>query len=190
MRHDVERWNRKYSNGNPNPDFEPDSLLKNHVHLLDDGGIALDVACGVGHNAIFLAQRGYDVIAVDGSVVGLNFCREAIRREGLHVSLIAADLDRFPLPPEYFNLVLVVRFLHRPLVAQLKRAIKPGGLIIYQTFNSNHLRVKPDFKREYLVDHGELSEWFADFQLIATNDSLRLQDNLSYFIGRKPSPTV
>ena len=75
MQQDVERWNRKYSKGNPNPDFEPDSLLKRYVPLLDGKGIALDVACGVGHNAIFLAKRGYDVIAIDGSVTGLNYCR-------------------------------------------------------------------------------------------------------------------
>jgi tellurite methyltransferase len=188
MRHDLERWNRKYSNGNPIPDFEPDSLLRTYANLLDDKGIALDVACGVGHNAIFLAQRGYDVIAVDGSVVGLNYCREMIRRKDLRISLIAADLERFSLPPEYFDLVLVVRYLYRPLIAQLKRAVKSGGLVIYKTFNSNHLQDNPDFRKEYLVEHGELSKWFADFQLIATNDSPRLQDSLSYFIGRKPSP--
>jgi tellurite methyltransferase len=187
MRHDVERWNRKYSNRNPHADFAPDILLKNYVHLLDGKGIALDVACGVGHNAIYLAQRGYDVIAVDGSIVGLKYCREEIRRKPLRVSLIAADLERFSLPPEYFDLVLVVRYLFRPLIAQLKTAVTPGGLVIYQTFNSNHLRDNPDFKREYLLEHGELTGWFADFQLIATNDSPGLQDSLSYLIGRKPS---
>ncbi len=160
------------------------------MHLLDGKGIALDVACGVGHNAIFLAKRGYDVIAIDGSITGLNYCREAIRASDLRINLVAADLERLSLPPDCFDLVLVIRYLYRPLIAQLKRAVKPGGLVIYQTFNSNHLREKPDFNREYLLEHGELSERFADFQLIATNDSPRLQDSLTYFIGRKPTSTT
>lgn len=190
MQPDVERWNQKYRRGNPNPHFEPDPLLRNYAHLLDGKGIALDVACGVGHNAIFLAKRGYDVIAIDGSVIGLNYCRETIRASDLRINLVAADLERLSLPPEYFDLVLVVRYLYRPLIAQLKRAVKPGGLVIYQTFNSNHLREKPDFRKEYLLEHGELLEWFADFHLIATNDTPGLQDRLTYLIGSKPPATL
>ena len=106
----------------------------------------------------------------------------------MRINLVAADLEHLTLPPDYFDLVLVVRYLYRPLIAQLKSALKPGGLIIYQTFNSNRLREKPDFNREFLLEHGELSEWFANFQLLATNDSPRLQDSLTYLIGRKPFP--
>lgn len=186
MRADIERWNRKYRDGNPNPDFAPDPVLKDHAHLLDGKGMALEVACGVGHNAIFLAERGYDVIAIDGSIAGLNYCRNAIQRKGLRLSLIAADLERVTLPRDYFDVVIVFRYLYRPLVAQIKMALKPGGLVVYGTFNSNLLREKPDFNKEYLLKHGELSEWFAGFHLIATNDSPGLRDSLTYLVGRKP----
>jgi len=190
MQHDVERWNRKYRAGNPNPDFAPDPLLTSHAHLLDGKGAALDLACGVGHNAIFLARRGYDVMAVDGSEIGLNYCRAAIRNTSLRIRLVAADLERIALPRDYFDVVLVVRYLYRPLVAQIKSTLKPGGIIIYKTFNTNHLREKPDFKREYLLQHGELREWFSDYDVMATNDSPQLDDALTWLIARKPSTSV
>ncbi len=190
MQHDVERWNLKYRAANPNPDFEPDPLLKNHADLLDGKGAALDIACGVGHNAIFLAKRGYDVMAVDGSETGLNYCRAAIRNTPLRIQLVVADLERIVLPRDHFDVALVFRYLYRPLIAQIKSALKPGGLVIYKTFNSNHLRARPDFKREYLLERGELREWFSDFETIETNDSPQLADGLSYLIGRKPSAAV
>ena len=190
MQHDVERWNRKYQTGNPNPDFAPDSLLASHAHLLDGKGAALDLACGVGHNAIFLAQRGYDVTAIDGSETGLHYCREQIRKMPLRIQLIAADLERIALPRDFFDVVLVVRYLHRPLVAQIKNTLKPGGTVIYKTFNVNHLREKPDFRREYLLEHGELREWFSGYEAVATNDPAQLDDAVTWLIARKPSASV
>lgn len=187
MRDDIVRWNKKYRDGNPNPDLEPDSILTSHSDLLDGKGTALDLACGVGHNAIYLAARGYHVIAVDGSITGLRYGRAAIRKQKLPISLIAADLEHFTLPTAYFDLVLIVRFLYRPLFTQIKRSLKPNGLLIYKTFNINHHRKNPGFNEEYLVKHGELKKVFSDFHLIATNDSEGLEDNLTHLIARKPS---
>ena len=190
MQHDVERWNRKYRERNPNPDFIADPLLTNHAPLLDGKGTALDIACGVGHNAIFLAKRGYDVTAIDGSETGLRYCREAVRNTSLRIRLVAADLERIALPRDFFDVVVVVRYLYRPLVAQLKSTLKPGGIVIYKTFNVNHLREKPDFKREYLLERGELREWFANYDAIITNDSPKLDDALTWLIARKPSAVL
>ena len=190
MQQDVERWNRKYREGNTNPDFIPDSLLTRYASWLDGRGTALDVACGVGHNAIFLAQRGYDVMAIDGSEAGLRYGHEAIRKTSLRIQFIAADLKRIVLRRDFFDVVLVIRYLYRPLVAQIKRALKPGGIVIYKTFNTNQLLEKPDFKRAYLLERGELIELFSDYDVMATNDSLQLEDPVSWLIARKPPPAV
>lgn len=186
MRSDLERWNQKYRGGNPHPDFAPDPILVTHAHLLHGAGTALDVACGVGHNAIYLAQRGYQVVAVDGSLNGLSYCREALRGKNLRVDLVNADLEQFTPPPNFFDVVLVIRYLHRPLIAPLKSAVKPGGLIIYQTFNVNYLRERPVFNHDYLLKAGELAGLFADFTPIATNDTPNVTESLSYWIGTRP----
>ena len=184
---DRERWDRKYAAGNPHPDFVPDPILTQYAHLLDGNGWALDVAGGVGHNALFLARRGYDVLAVDGSLVGLQYGRAAARERALPVHFVAADLDRFTPPPRRFGLILVMRFLSRPLLPLLKEALRPGGLMIYQTFNLNWRRANPAFNPEYLLAPGDLSGAFGGFEVIATNDAMDIADDLTYWIGRRPT---
>ena len=183
---DRERWNRKYAAGNPYPSFAPDQILTQYAHLLDGNGWALDVACGVGHNALYLARRGYDVLAVDGSLLGLQYGRAAAHGNALPVYFVATDLDRFTPPPRRFNLILVMRFLSRPLLPLLKDALVPGGLMIYQTFNLNWRRANPAFNPEYLLAPGELAKAFGDFEAIATNDAMDIADDLTYWIGRRP----
>jgi tellurite methyltransferase len=185
-RADRERWDRKYAAGNPNPAFTPDPLLVQHAGLLASCGLALDVGCGVGHNALFLARHGYDVLAMDGSLVGLQYGRAAVRDHALPIQFVVADLDRFIPPPRRFDLVLVMRFLSRPLLPLLKEALVPRGLLIYQTFNLNRRRANPAFNPEYLLAPGELAEAFGDFEAIASNDAVDIADDLTYWIGRRP----
>lgn len=182
---DRNRWETKYAAGNPNPGFVPDPLLVQHAALLDGTGWALDVACGVGQNALYLAQRGYVVVAVDGSYTGLHYCRTALAYSERRVHLVAADLDRFVVPHDMFALVIVFRFLDRGLIPELKEALIPGGLMIYQTFNVNRLQSSPQMTRSYLLEPGELVQLFADFTTIETNDTPENTAELSHWIGRR-----
>lgn len=187
---DRERWDRKYTAGNPNPAFAPSPLLVQYAHLLDGRGLALDVACGVGQNAIFLADRGYEVLAVDGSLVGLRYCQAAIAGTGRRIHLVAADLGRFVFPRAAFALVIVFRFLDRALLPQIKEALAPGGLLIYETFNINQLRWRPEMTRSYLLEPGELARGFADLECIATNDTAANTAELTHWIGRRGTSAV
>ena len=183
---DRKRWEAKYAVGNPNPGFVPDPLLVQHASFLDGQGWALDIACGVGQNAMYLARRGYNVLAVDGSYNGLHYCRDALTGLDLKVHLVAADLERFLLPLDRFQLVIVFRFLDRGLIAGLKQAVVPGGLLFYQTFNINRLNVSPQMTRSYLLEPGELARMFGDFDTIETNDTSGNPSELSHWIGRRP----
>lgn len=184
-RADLDRWERKYAAGNPNPAFAPSPLLVRHAHLLDGKGTALDLACGVAHNAMFLAERGYRVIAVDGSLAGLRYGHAAVAAKALPILLVTADLERFVLPPATFAVVVVFRYLERALLPSIKKAVTPGGLVIYETFNVNRLRTTPRMKRAYLLESGELAGAFADFDTIATNDGPDIDSELTYWIGRR-----
>lgn len=185
MRADIERWDRKYRGGNPNPTFQPDALLTTFRHLFDGRGNALDLACGVGQNAIYLARLGYQVVGVDASLVGLRYGQRAAQTERLEIAFVVADLDRFPLPKVYFSLIVVIRFLDRELIPALKAALAPGGLIVYRTFNRRHLVAHPGFPRAFVLDFGELAASFADFELVATNDGRVVEEPLTFFIGRR-----
>ena len=186
MKQDIARWNERYARGNPNPDFHPEPLLTRYRWLLQGQGKVLDVACGVGHTALFLARLGYEVVAVDGSLAGLAHCRERLRAAPLPVALVAADLDRFFPPAGYFDMVLVVRYLDRRLWSRWSAALRTGGLFIYKTFNRNVLREKPHFSASYVLELGELSRRFGDLRLIATNECATMHATESYWIGYKP----
>jgi SAM-dependent methyltransferase len=186
MKQDIARWNERYARGNPNPGFHPDPLLGRYRWLFGGQGKVLDVACGVGQNALFLASLGYEVIAVDGSLAGLTHCRERLREDAaLRVALVAADLDRFFPPAGYFDMVLVMRYLDRSSFSRWTAALRAGGLFIYKTFNRNVLRQKPHFPPDYVLELGELRRRFEEFRLVATNDCPTMDETESYWIGYK-----
>ena len=96
-------------------------------------GRALDLACGEGRNAVWLARRGWSVTAVDWSAVGLAKAREL--GAGLDVAWVRADVLAWPAPQAAFDLVLVA-YIHLPaadradLLARAAAAVAPGGSLV------------------------------------------------------------
>ena len=189
MRADRERWNQRYHDRQPGTAFRPDSLLSEHRALLNGQGCALDVAAGSADNALFLASLGYDAYAVDISIEGLRIGTRMAQQCGLRLSAIVADLDTYPLPEAWFTVIVGIRYLNRDLFASLMRALVPGGLLFYKTFNTNRQRQHPGFKTRYLLQPGELLQSFPGFRTIATNDSGHIEADTTYWVGVKlPEP--
>lgn len=123
----IDEWNERYRSREA-IDREPAQLLVDTVRDLQPGR-ALDLACGAGRNAIWLAQVGWDVVAIDG-------VEEAIRIVREHESRIDArvlDLERdapLPFDDDSFDLVCILYFLHRPLFAEAQRVLRPGGIVV------------------------------------------------------------
>jgi tellurite methyltransferase len=165
----------------------PSALLQRWVHQLAPG-YALDVACGSGRNAILLAERGWRVLGVDISPVGLRIARDESRRRGIHIDLAALDLDSWPIPEARFDLVCVFRFLLRPLCPRLTSAIKPGGVLIYETFTINQRRYQGGPRQdEFLLQPGELPSLFPDLRQLEYNEGIVEEDGrpraLASFVG-------
>ena len=168
-REDQLRWDAKYAQRALPGDLSPDDWLVEHVAGTPPGR-ALDLACGLGHNAIWLAERGWTVDAVDISPVGLCLAREFA--DGFDygpVNWIAADLDEFTPAESAYDLVLVFRFLERERLPRLIRsALRPDGRVIYETFlgaqfdrNDNHLH-----NRAFALAPGELPKLFPKFEVL------------------------
>jgi len=186
VRTDRERWDQRYCGRQPNPVPRPDSLLVDHQALLDGRGRALDVAAGTADNALYLASRGYDAYAIDVSIEGLRIgCRMAQHCD-LQLLAVVANLDEHPLPKAWFNVIVVVRYLDRNLFAPLMRALQPGGLLFYKTFNTNRQRQHPGFNARYLLQPGELIRGFRKLRTIATNDCDSIEADTTYWVGVKP----
>lgn len=184
MRADIERWNAKYASRPARDAIEPDPLLVRHGGLLSHAGNALDVAGGTGDNGLYLAQQGYSSLIVDASETGLRQCRNKARVAGLSPMLVVADLDRFALPEAAFEAVAVFRYLNRALIDPIAAALKPGGLLFFKTFNTQHLESHPGFCREYVLADGELSHWFAGLHGIDVDDGASGAAT-SHWVGRR-----
>jgi SAM-dependent methyltransferase len=122
----IEEWDQRYRTGQQV--FEtPAPLVVQFAGGLAPGS-ALDLASGPGRNAIYLAERGWIVTAVDGSSIAIELLRASNPSIDAHV----ADLERdeFAIAPEAFDLVLSCYYFQRSLIPRIKSALRPGGLLI------------------------------------------------------------
>lgn len=162
---DLERWNAKYELAKAPALVAADDWLKEQIAGVPTGR-ALDLACGLGHNAIWLAQQAWQVDAVDVSPVGLARAAELARAAGAKVNWIAADLDDFVPETGAYDLAVVFRFLDRArLSALIEQALRPGGRLIYETFTKAHIARPGSHMKNpaFALAPGELPTLFQGF---------------------------
>lgn len=178
---DRQLWDEKWSETEGTR--EVSDVLRQFRHYLGLG-TALDVACGLGQNSIWLAQQGYSVVGVDLSAVALAEARRAATEADLGGKVLFAqvDLDQWRPAPESVDLLCVLRFLDRALIPHLQLAVRPGGLAIYSTRHVGVLRRRPDANREFLLGPGELLYLFAGWRVLEHSEG---REN-AHLIARKP----
>ena len=120
------------------------------------GGVALDVAAGRGRNALALAQAGMRVVAVDRSTEAMRSVAAAARSARLPIWPVVANLDSFQLKDESFDVIVNINFLDRALFPKFVRALRPGGILIADTFLVDQAAIIPPRDPRFLLDHGEL----------------------------------
>jgi tellurite methyltransferase len=128
---DIAGWDEKYRSGDRGKEDEPTILLVEVAEKLAPG-IAIDLACGTGRNALYLAERGWDVTAVDGSEKAIELVQERSVARSLRLCTKVADLSdpNFILSSDTFDLILIAFYLQRDLLAKAKAAVRPGGLVV------------------------------------------------------------
>ena len=121
-------------------------------------GRALDLACGSGRAAVFLALAGWSAQGWDVDESALERARGLAARCGAGARFVRVDLEGAP-PPEVeepFDLIVIVRYLHRPLFAWIERTLAPGGHLLYETFRDGQQRFGPPRRERHLLRSGEL----------------------------------
>jgi SAM-dependent methyltransferase len=165
---------------------EPSPFLLRHLAALRRGR-ALDLACGAGRHALLLARHGFQVDAVDRDPGALAVLAAAARTEGLAVRPLAADLETFPLPEAVWDLVLDVRYLQRSLAPAIAAALRPGGLLVFETFTVEQARLGRPRNPDFLLRPGELSRMFPGLKTLAFEEEVRDgREAVAALLARKP----
>ncbi|WP_028571323.1 class I SAM-dependent methyltransferase [Desulfonatronum lacustre] len=170
-------------------------LLQSWARLLDPNhipGPVLDLACGDGRNGIYAARHGLEVICCDRSRPALRQARREARARGVRIRLWWTDLeaaDRTALPKNTFGAVLVFRYLHRPLIPEIRRAVRPGGYVIYETFTADQPKFGPPRNPDHLLKPEELEEWFRDWEVLHRFEGVLTDPDraMARIVARKPS---
>ncbi|MDP6535927.1 MAG: methyltransferase domain-containing protein [Gammaproteobacteria bacterium] len=167
------------------------SLLKKMEY---QGGV-LDLACGNGRNGLLLASHKIPVIFADNATAGLSKLADVLHERGLEGRCWEVDLEAAagePLTGKCFDAILVFNFLHRPLMPAIRQAIRPGGMIIYETFNTDQVRFGKPTNPDYLLQPGELLNFFEDWETLHYFEgemSVQNQENRcakACLVARKP----
>jgi len=176
------------------PTLNPAAFLTEHLGVFLDGalpGPVLDLACGGGHNGVFLAAEGLSVVCCDRSPEALRRTQDLADEQGVTVSSWQADLEREgvnPLPIDFYGGVLVFRYLHRPLIPHIRESLKAGGVVMYETFTVEQLRFGKPRNPDFLLEKGELRGWFEDWEVIDFFEGIRggPERAVAQIVCRKP----
>jgi 2-polyprenyl-3-methyl-5-hydroxy-6-metoxy-1,4-benzoquinol methylase len=181
---DKERWDNNF-----NEEFyiygkEPVPFLSENVNILPKGK-ALDLAMGEGRNGVYLATQGFDVLGLDISPVGLDKAQMLAEENGVSISTAIADLEEVDLEKDTYDVILCMYYLQRDLFQKMKDALKSGGMVVVETYNTDYLKYS-NFNKKYLLETNELLEIFKDFKIIKYQMYDDGEEAYSSIIAQKP----
>ncbi len=155
-------WDERYADGKYSS-AAPHKLLISLVEELKAGN-ALDLACGTGRHAIFLAEKGWRVTAVDNSAVGIEIAKQRANEKAVEIDFRVADLEQgeFQIEENAYDLICDFYYLQRELFNEMKKGVKPGGIII----STIHIYGEVENEGRFLLREGELKEFFDDFEIL------------------------
>jgi len=163
------KWNQKYQSTLPTGEPVPPAWLVTHEELLREHvpAQATCLACGLGGDALFLAAIGFNVTAIDISEIALLSLQQRAEEKRLPVRTVQSDLEKATTCLGTCDVITSFYFLQKSLWPEMKRALRPGGLLFFETFSPAHLQISArPFKAAFTVGSSELLTAFSDFTLL------------------------
>lgn len=198
----ASEWDVRHREAAKRTVAEPADIVGEWLPLLPKGS-ALDLACGTGRHTLLLAACGQAVTAIDWSAAALEIVEERARKADLRVrrmdaaalaaghfgkgiQLIQADLEQISLPDESFDLILCLQYLQRSLFPQISRALRPEGVLLFETFTRAQLQYAEGPRNpEHLLDPSELRTAFPKLRVLFYRE-LSAGQGIASLIARKP----
>jgi SAM-dependent methyltransferase len=184
---DIEhrKWTSRWGRRTYSKDIGPRDILRNWVHSFPRGR-ALDIACGSGRNALYLADSGFTVDAIDISLPALKLVGMGSYDRGTSVNLILADLDKYTILPNIYDLISCTFYLNRDIVPNIRNGLKPGGFIVYEQHYLNDYTFPLGFK----LKPKELLGLFKGFDIKFFSEVTKEEDDkdisVSSLVAQKP----
>ena len=163
---EIRAWEERYrSRERPAEDFAtaPVPLLARTAAQLPPGR-ALDLACGTGRNALWLARQGWSVTAVDGAPTAIEILRRRAHEQGLAVDAKVADLERgeFQIESSAWDLICICYYLQRDLFEPAKSRLAPAGVLLAIV----HIAAPGEQPTNHRLGPGELAEYFRSWEIL------------------------
>mgnify|MGYP006271918017 CR=1 FL=1 len=185
------KWDAFYRESDS--DCHPVHVLRQHMYLLPRKGQCLDLACGLGANSIFLAELGLSVDAWDISQVALKKLQHKADLQGfLPIQCRKVYIQANSLPRNQYDVIVVSRFFDRSLSDAIIGALKPGGILFYQTYTREKLDPNGPTNTDYLLKRNELLRLFNPLTVVYYQEFANLGDlnfanrNEAMLIAQKP----
>ena len=185
----TSKWDKKFASAD-NPG-KPATMLLQNQHLLPNTGNALDIACGLGASALFLAEHKLNTTAWDSSAVALEKVQLFAKQRNLSISTRQVDLETPLAAEKQYDVITVCHYLYRPLCPFIIDSLKPGGLLFYQTFTQFILSDEGPSNPAFLLDDHELLDLFSALSPVAYREerdcgnTTRGLRNVAYLVARK-----
>lgn len=162
----MRKWDKRYrQRERPEEDLDsaPTPLVVATAGNLKPGR-ALDLACGAGRNALWLAEHGWDVTAVDGARTAIDILRNRTLERRREINALVADLekDEFVIELARWDLILMCYYLQRNLFEPAKRGVAPGGVVI----SIVHIIEPSEEPTAHRLRPGELEKYFAGWEIL------------------------
>ena len=187
----IGKWDHVYSQYDHMCYPAAAEVLTENDFLLPSTGMALDLASGLGANSIFLAEHGLAVTAWDSSSVAIDKLTAYAVQQGLNINACQEKIKADNFTGSSFDVIVVSRFLDRTLSDAIIGALKPDGLLFYQTFTREKTSRKPPNNPDYLLTENELLSLFSPLRVIFYRENaligelLRGLRNEAQFVGQK-----
>ena len=145
-------------------------------------------ATGEGRNAVFLAKKGFLVDAVDISEVALKKAQRLAHENHVTINTIDADLNSYTIKPGYYDVIVNIDYLNRSLIPQIKRGLRPGGIVVYENYTVKQLENARGkvLQRDTLLEEGELPKLFKDFKILVYRETNDGKDARASLVAQKP----
>jgi len=166
-------WETRHAEQSAGP---PEPFVAEMLPLLPRS-LALDIAAGTGRHSIVLARAGFTVHAIDFSLPAMFKLAAAASAESLPIYPLIADLDSFPLPEARYDAIVNSTFLDRKLIPALKRALKVGGALLFDTFLIDQAETGHPRNPDFLLGHYELRALLDGLEIVRYREGLTVYPN-------------